>query len=304
MQTFFQRCDDLTPSFATELPPRHSFALTTYVFAVTLAAGTAAPAGQFGLTSDILGFSLSMSQNEAADFAHKTYPNAPFLMLPVGLVMAGVSVTATGGFVLETKPSQPNGQSFGVTGGDRLKVLFNPNKGSSDIFAISRYVNFGVSTMTMATLRNSLFDKYGKPTNTKEWGVARDVDFVWAGNSSYAQRACEPNTHSYYPYFYEDVWLNRPLVQSVDEMSRGFVNYLNGSATPRVALRVTCGQTLVISIRPSLGAADYAVEMRETLVDLTRGTSELKTFHDDFFGQVDQIKKHKESADAKAKPRL
>lgn len=68
--------------------------------------------------------------------------------------------------------------------------------------------------------------------------------------------------------------------------------------------RGACGTTLVVSIRPVVGANDYAFEMRETLVDLSKGTSELQQFHDAFFAEVNQIRKQKESTDLQNKPHL
>jgi len=283
---------------------RHLFAISVKAMMI---ATVPAYAGQFGPESDVVGLKLSMTQAQAKEFVTKSYPAAPLVMLPATIVSADFKLDTVTGFVFDMNSSQTNDPVLAQQGVDRAKILFNPAKGSSDIIAIVRTVNFGSNgAMTMAALRASLVEKYGRPVNSKEWGMTKsDVDYVWAsGPNPYNAKACDPDTHVYRPYFYEDVWANRALGESISETSRGLANYIS-IRSPKAAARATCGTVLVISIRASGGVrAEYAYEMRETLIDLTRGTAELNAFRDDFLNKVNQLKSDKFSKDSQNKPKL
>lgn len=281
-----------------------------FAISATLAVigGPSYAAGQFGADSDVAGLTLSMTQTQAKQFVAKNYPGAPVIMLPATLIMPGYKLDATAGFAFEAKASRSNAPLFAQQDVDRTKILFNPKAASSDIFAISRHVNFGPdNNLTITTLRDSLLEKYGRPIDMKEWGVLKsDVDFIWAGSaSSYNPRICAPDTHVYHPYFYEDIYLDRPLSRSVDETSRGLASFLSGHGNPKATMRGNCGVVLAVSVRRGLGArSDYVTEMRETLVDLTKGVAELTSFRNDFIARANQIKNEGIARDSLNKPKL
>lgn len=242
--------------------------------------------GQFGPESDILGFKLSMSQNQAKNYAKTNFKGRPFAILPVNIATNDYKKDSVAGFLLEVKSCHSSDPVLIQDGVERVQILFNPNNNSSDIFAIFRYINFGVnSRITIATLIDSLVEKYGQPTSVTNSGKQYSW-YTWAENlAQYNKNACTPNMGPFYPYFYEQLNANSTVSNSVDITRREFVNYVNGTPNPnKTALRGKCGEMLIINIRAGLGADSvYAYEMRESLIDFSKGVSELISFRDDFF---------------------
>ena len=281
-------------------------ALTANLAAIT----PALAAGQFRPDSDINGLNLLMSQGQARAAALRDKPTAPFLPLPVVISSSGYRKHVAAGFVVETRsPTSSDPMAFNL-GVDRTKVLFDPDEGADDIFAIQRHVNFGAGQqITMATLIASLIEKYGAPSYSSKSFDGGTLHLTWAAaGSGYDPGRCGydrfANAHT---YFYEDVWIDRPLVRSVDETSRGFVDVINAPVppSPRPLPPKSCGTVLNIVIQAAAGTGNqYAWEMTETLVDLTRGVAELDSFRDQFFSGANAADADRYSRDAANKPKL
>ena len=265
--------------------------------------GSASAGGAFSKTSDILGLSLQMTPSEAKDFIAKNFTNASVLSLPVTVVTPEYQHSFVAGIAFDIKAKQTNDSVLASQGVDRIKLLFNPNDGN-DIFAIQRSVNFGAnSSITMATLKAQLIEKYGSPAKVDERGQY-GVSLLWLANASANLRACT-NTGNYYPYFYEDIWADRPLDRTLDETSRGFIEYVNRVTKAKTESFKSCGSLLAISISNQVGNnSAYAYEMRETLIDLPRGASELFQYKTNFFAKVEENKKAKIMKDTQNKPQL
>ena len=118
--------------------------------------------------SDILGFKLSMTQKQAKDYAKTKFKGRPFLMVPVKVASSDYAKDSVLGFFLEVKSRHTDDPVLMRQGVEMVRVAFNPNN-SNDIYAVSRFVNFGEnSRVTTETLVNSLTAKYGKPVNVRK----------------------------------------------------------------------------------------------------------------------------------------
>ena len=225
-------------------------------------------------------------------------------MLPLTLVLPGYLKNAVGGLVFEPHSSHSNDQFMAKNGVERTKVLFNPNDGSDDIFAIYRYVNFDNSVnMTMTSLQDSLIEKYGQPSFTIPSFNKDYLTYIWASKGSgYDIKRCHLDRFGRDAYFYERVEYSRPLSNVIDETERRFIYLINytGPAYP-----TNCGTILFVFIQTKLGSDhQYAYEMRETLIDLTKGASEIAKFRTDVFSAIDEIKNKKLQKDKENKPSL
>jgi hypothetical protein len=258
-------------------------------------------AGQFTPESDLAGLTLMMNKTQVKEIIAKRYPAAPLQMLPLTLVMPGYLKNIVGGLVFEAHAGPSNNPRNGA---DRTKVLFDPNEGSDDVFAIYRYVNFDTNTnMTMASLHDSLVEKYGEPSlaitsfNKDYW------TYIWAAKGSgYDPKRCNLDKFGHDAYFYERVEYSGPLLNVVDETERRFVSVINykGPGYP-----TNCGTILFVFIQTRLGTNNqYAYEMKETLIDLTRGVSELAKLRSEVFAAIDQIATKKLQKDKENKPEL
>ena len=260
-----------------------------------------ASAEQLSADTSILDFKLAMTKDLVEKSAEQQFPESHLTKLPVIITLGTYKKEATAGIVFDALPN----------GTDRTKILYNPNQNSSDIFAISRDLNYGGSgTILVKTLHDSLLEKYGKPLKISESGGY--MVLIWASNPATYNASCAPEAAPYRPYFYEDVYAAnaldaRPIDSQRDETSRGFVNFLNrlDRHDPKLIARAKCGIILTITVRARVGASsEYAYEMRETLVDLTKGAAALEIFHSDLTAGADREKKTKILQDSESKPKL
>ncbi len=250
---------------------------------------------QFNPNSDINGFSLTMTQGQVLNYVKKEYSTDRFIMMPVEIVTNDYRVNTNLGLQIDIKPYQPN-----ELGRDRVKIFFNPNLASTDIFAIYRWVHFGVNNrITMATLFDSLVEKYGPPTNV-HWDIHHwDVDYIWSGNGATSDLSTFP--------CYVNSWTGNAslLKQDSEAIAHNFLSYVNHNQIDnRNATRRNRGLMLTVHISSQLGAHAYAYEMEETLIDLTKGMPELLSFSIDIFTKSNQIRNQKISHDMKNKPIL
>jgi hypothetical protein len=268
-----------------------------------------AAAGQFTRDSDVIGLNLAMPKNQVTDFIAKNFPNAPVEMLPVSVSMSGIQKSSNAGLVVEAHSSNSNDRFMMQNGVDRVKVLFDPNDNSPGVFAIYRYVNFeNGSRMTMASLKASLMDKYGSPSQTSESFLKDSISYIWtAPGGHYNPRACALDRFAHYSYFYELVYLDRPLETTVQETAHDFANVVDSLAPSnmRPVPPPDCGTILSVEIRAEVGTNNlYAYEMKEDLVDLARGVSDLTRFSSEFFAAAKQAQNAKLSQDSANKPKL
>lgn len=290
---------------------KRGMALAKVALAVTSVALplSSSAAAQFDGKSELVGLSLAMTQAQVSDFISKNYPSASVERLPVGLSNADHQQTALAGVVFDARPSQSNDVLSVKNGVDRIKVLFDPNDKSSDIFAVYRYINFENGTrMTMASVEASLVEKYGRPAFSSTGFLGQSVNYIWAApDGHFNVRTCNLDRFDHYSYFHELVYIDRPLAQAVSETARDFANVVTGHAQPnRRPLPPTgCGTILSVFLRAEVGNNNvYAYEMKEDLVDLTRGVEDMARFRDTFFAASSSAQSARISRDTANKPKL
>jgi hypothetical protein len=268
--------------------------------------------GQFGPTSEILGLALSMSQNQAKDYVNTTYKSSPFAMFPVKISSNGYEQKAVAGFVFELKGDAANGRR------DVTSVMFNPNKDSTDIFAISRYVEFfseattdpsgkpkvnGTLVLKQVVL-DSLIAKYGKPNKVVPEGHYEE--YIW-GSTAANNRACvlpASNRTSYLNEFFFD---NYDVDTLASNANQKFISAIN---SPSIKLYANCG--LVLRVNFGLSDASsfptrnppYIQTMSEALIDLSKGTLEFEKFSKDFFAAAAATKNSRLLQDSNTKPKF
>jgi hypothetical protein len=257
-------------------------------------------AGQFTTDSDLSGFTLTMSRAQIKETIANRYLTAPLVMLPLTLVMPGYLKNIEGGLVLEAHSGPSNNPRSGT---DRIKILFNPNDGSDDVFAIFRYVNFDTS-MTMAALQDSLVEKYGQPSVTSNSFLKDTTTHIWTvKGANYDSKKCAKERFlGFDAYLYERVELVGPLANAKDDTERVFVSVINknGSAYP-----ANCGTILSVFIQTKLGSNNqYAFEMKETLIDLSKAVAEIGKLRTEAFSAINQIANTKLQKDRQNKPSL
>lgn len=307
---------------------------------LTLLVGGAAFAanGRFGADSDIIGLTLNMSQDDAKQLVQQSYPGAPVIELPVVLTVDRFQKKALAGFVVDlaskadaaanqNKTDQqqkefdarktalgdsPLSRAVGSVGDfaqDRLKVLFDPNDGATDIFAVSRYTEYATGKQPVTkTMIDALTEKYGAPSRSS--GDNRTLlTYTWAG-PGVLERTKASQTHCYeeagFDFLYEGVgdagFYGIPqLVNATGQNFVGAVNLVHGK-NPNRNYSI-CGTVLQVRLKLTQGG-DYVGALSARLIDLNKAYAELGTFGDEFFRQATEAKRNQLDKDSAAKPKL
>jgi hypothetical protein len=269
--------------------------------ASTLLAGTAAFA-EIGSDTDIAGYSLAMTKAQARALSTSEGQKAITLDLPASIGMGGYPISTTVGFVKELRNDNPSAHIGDPNHVDRVKVLYNPVPNSTDIFAISRTVIYKPQDqMLHATVINALIEKYGRPFSVNGGAV-----YTWVSNAGgYNARVCSPDIQSHYPFFYEDIWDDRPLNSSIGETSQGLTNAFNPPIAQMIQNRSKCGIVLTVTIHDWVGANhEFVYSMSETLVDTGRGAADVAAFSNMLRSGSDTLHKQQLEQAQKNKPAL
>lgn len=258
------------------------------MLALLFVGGPAYGTGQFGPESDISGLTLSMGQDQIKKFVKTNYKGRPFALMPVKIATNDYRKDIILGLLLHVKPHQDDNSM------ERIRVFFNPDTKSKDIFAIYRYVDYGInSRVTMATLIDSLVEKYGQPTSVQ------GVNYTWStSGASYNQKT--------FPHFVNNWHGNGGSLQDeIDYITKNdFMGYFFNNVNPRTEFRGNSGLILNIQISPKLGAPAYVSNITETLIDLNKSVSELTSFKSDFYAKDSQAINERISHDMKNRPGL
>jgi hypothetical protein len=253
--------------------------------------------GQLGPESDILGFNLSMRQAQAKNYAQTHFKGRPLVTIPVKINTSDYRKDAVLGFLLEVKSGNSNSPVI-KEGIDLIKVVYNPNNNSNDIYAISRIVNYGYSKsrITKATVIDSLVTKYGQPSKIVNHG--HDAVLTWLANDDIRiSKTCMSDR----PPLHEAVYGDRSIQANADGTSDYFVGTLNAKINPGLIPRRNCGLMLIIIIRANV---EYAYQMEETLIDYSKGVSEWIDFRNDFNTNANESRNKRVTNDLKNKPQL
>lgn len=290
-------------------------ALITCILAAMFTYGLASADGQFGPESDILGFKLSMSQKQAKDYFTTHYKGSSFTMLPVELIDENYQAKSVAGFAFKDKKTN-----------DRIAVMFNPNKGTDDVFAISRHTRF-ISQITLDQNNNphvkgtlvlkqvvldSLIKKYGEPTRViRDPNNTRFEKYVWSIDQydAISNNVCETDSGKS-GYFSEPFTDDSDFKDIVQNVSQNFVNTINGYPANSIKLYEKCGVILSvvfwlrdISTTPS-SHPPYIETLSEDLIDLTKGAHEFGKFGNDFYNGSHAAKEGKLRQNSTNRPNL
>ena len=264
---------------------------------------TASPAfadGQFGPDSDILGFKLSMTQAEAKDYATKNYPNSQLVMLPVTLNESGYSTNTVAGFMLIDKEKLKTG----IT--EMAEVLFDPNKDSTDIIAISRTTNFanaaqyGASVLIQNSV-DSVKAKFGQPDLVQRTSTPNDFFFIWGLKKDMLKKLFFRNPYGGLWIITPGSYFGEDISQSSEELAPGaaqrdFVSALNRIGTKNATSIATLDPSGQVGIMLQIriwGTGDTVSVITEKLVDVTKGLDAFRAFNASINAGVDAVKKAK-----------
>jgi hypothetical protein len=265
--------------------------------------------GHFGPDSDVLGISLSMTQNQALNFMKKNHPNLPLAMLSVNAHTQDYRTEAVAGFVVNMTP---NGTTDWMSGDlasfdtERLKVLFDMNRAATNILSVSRSVRYNFkNTITITSLRQSLIDKYGKPTSVTQSGMGGETTYVWTRiPAAYNARTCPSNYH----YFSATVGYGESRSGALRANQDEFLSYISSDqAFIRVPFlsHQNCGTMLIVSASTGLGdRSDYVDIFSETLIDVSGGIAALEKFRNEFWTKANQLKNERLAKDSAGRPKL
>ncbi|MDR3489802.1 MAG: hypothetical protein P4M05_33550 [Bradyrhizobium sp.] len=295
--------------------------------------------GRFGASSDIMGLTLTMSQDEATKLIEANHPGAVITPLPYLLTVSGSKKQGMIGFVADLATKDDNAanqrtaeqqqkeldarkaagfgdsmlnRTVGAVGDvaqDRLKILFNPNDGASDIFGISRYTEYvkGKQPLTQTVIA-ALTEKYGTPSRTG--GDNRTlIIYTWTGVGA-AQRPKGSLAHCFdeagYDLVYEDTgeggFSGMPwFVHTTGERFVSVVNLIHAK-NPFQNFGF-CGTVLQFKLKLTQNG-DYVGGMGTRLLDLSKAYVELKTFGDDLSSQTSAAKQKQMDQDSGIRPKL
>lgn len=264
--------------------------------------------------TDILGFKLSMTQKQAKDYFTHNYKKKPTAMIQIDLKSPdNFKTKILAGFVADIKNNKNEL--------DRIAVLFNPNKNSNDIFAISRYTKFmsGYSItksgntvdgtlMLKTVLLDSLIKKYGEPMIKPDVFTKNEV-YIWALNQDSFYDSNNNSACNQYNYFYELPPESGDLKYAVSSISNNFVSSIN-LPLKLIKSHGHCGVILAVEIStaniwPEAGYDyRYVGSMYENLINVTKGTKEIEQFINVFSAGANMAEKEKHEQDSKNKPKL
>lgn len=252
---------------------------------------------KFVADSDLLGLSLLMTKSESKNFIKSKYPHKPLIELPVTLASDidskrnKYNEKSIVGFIVDIKKSNQSDDGF-----EQLEVMSNPDKNSNDIFAVTRKLHYGInkSQLTIKVLMDSLKEKYGDPTDYQDFGGY--IKTIWAvDNNKYNRNRC--NVNNINGIFYE--WPEQYSYENSTE--HRFLTYINNTQPRSYS---GCGMMLIVTINKVFIAHEYVQDITESLVDLTKGVSELSVYRNNFFKKVNELRNKNISTDMKNKPEL
>jgi hypothetical protein len=267
---------------------RYLFALS--IQAILVAGGGAAYAGgPVNNDSDILGIKLSMTRDQARKVIAAAFPGPSVEELPVELGTDMFKKSAVAGFI-----AQASGGDFGR---ESVSVLFNPNDNATDIFAVSRFKEFPKSSVPVASvLVASLTEKYGQPARAADHGAEQLLAWAAPGVLERTDRSPGKCDRTSGDFYYE--FADRNYVGGA------FVSMMNLIASKNPGMDYSkCGTILQIQYRLASDKA-HVEWMKERLIDLTRSTSEMAQFSNDFWSKADAAQQAKISKDTQNKPKL
>jgi hypothetical protein len=267
---------------------RSLFALS--IQAILVAGGGAAYAGgPVNNDSDILGIKLSMTRDQARNVIAAAFPGPSVEELPVELGTDMFKKSAVAGFI-----AQASGGDFGR---ESVSVLFNPNDNATDIFAVSRFKEFPKSSVPVASaLVASLIEKYGQPARAADHGAEQLLAWAAPGVLERTDRSPGKCDRTSGDFYYE--FADRNYVGGA------FVSMMNLIASKNPGMDYSkCGTILQIQYRLASDKA-HVEWMKERLIDLTKSTSEMAQFSNDFWSKADAAQQAKISKDTQNKPKL
>jgi hypothetical protein len=256
---------------------------------VILTCGPSLAAGPVNNDSDILGIKLSMTRDQAKKVIAAAFPGPSVEELPVELGTDTFKKSAAAGFI-----AQASGGDFGR---EIVSVLFNPNDNATDIFAVSRFKEFPKSSVPVASvLVASLIEKYGQPARVKDNGFQQLLAWAAPGVFERTDRSPGKCDRTSGDFYYE--FADRNYVGGA------FVSMMNLIASKNPGMDYSkCGTILQIEYRLASDKA-HVEWMKERLIDLTKSTSEMAQFSNDFWSKADAAKQAKISKDTQNKPKL
>jgi len=324
-----KRCNKNTSNFlnAHKFPFMPAFVRKLFV-PVTLLFAIVSPlevaSGQISRDSDILGFKLSMTQDQAKDYATHTYPNGNLTRFPVSLTIGGYAVETTAGFAVDCKTPTLNYLC------DVTNVAFNPTPNSTEIYAISRATRFsdyslrdqtqGIpgrgTPITEENLISSLIAKYGKPDISDS---ARHL-YAWGTNKNMLRKLAL-NRNFWSESFLGEPTVAAPLSAGANITPDTFrnmaihlgqtVDWLLGNGSPFDFLNRVgnpseldkCG--IILRVELYINYVNHTVgEMQEYLIDLGDGAIQVKQFAKSVAAGTAALKQKQMDDASKNKPSL
>ncbi|MEJ0051705.1 MAG: hypothetical protein WDN02_10975 [Methylovirgula sp.] len=288
----------------------------------------------FGPDSDILGIRLSMSRDEARKLIAQNYPGAPISDFNGALRSGDFQKVVPIAFIadltskaVQSANQQKNAQlqaderaraavglggpvigQPGDFGADRIKVLFDPNDGTTDIIGVSRYTAYppGHQPVT-ATLLAALKAKYGEP-------VRSEGNFPYEMNYTWMQPDAWKRTKNLFPGCFHDggvqtlwddaygagVYTERGEEEFTND---GFLQGVNFTSSGNLNYFARCGVVLQVNLR-FVKQGDYVGEMRASLLNLSQAHTELKAYGAAFWKAADEARAKQLNTDAANKPKL
>jgi hypothetical protein len=268
--------------------------------------------------SDILGLNLTMSQDQAKDYVSTSYKGSPIKAIVAQLQAADYSQDVVAGFVFD---ATLDGTGKGNT--DRVAVIFNPSKGASDIFAISRHVQY-VSQVTIddsqryhadgtlilkQVLLDSLVKKYGPPIKTDP-GFLPGTQYIWASGARAVGRSnCVIGSGNRSSYYFEPFYSDGSADSAADAAGSQFVTSLNNLQSSATGGYGKCGVILRVNLDllrmdNNQDSAEYVKAMSEEIIDLSKGDTEMRAFAKAFFSAASKATSVRVGQDAKNAPKL
>ncbi|HEY1723306.1 MAG TPA: hypothetical protein VGG27_18835 [Magnetospirillaceae bacterium] len=241
--------------------------------------------------ADIVGFKLSMTQDQIRQYiATHMRRSLPFdIDIDFGQSgydqknKLGVAFEITDAPSAET-PKPPY---------DYVAIAYNPNGDQHDIFSIMRTVHYDPSmNMTLNSIVSSLREKYGQEDSSLQ-GVN---NFFWGADTG-PRGECHRSAVAY-----EDGLLRRQYA-APQNLFLTFMGSMKGGPTkPQWASKPShCGTVLFAQI---ISVNGYVNDFTIKLINIGRMESELIRFYADYAAHADKAASDKMNTDSKTKPKL
>ena len=264
----------------------------------------------YSAASDIAGFNLKMTKQEARAEAQKQAPKQPFAIdttLTTDLIKQHVEI----GFGLDKRAAGVAERLPDGTGIDIIRVLFDPNSDSNRVIGITRHVKYGFhSTLTNQAMSDALIAKYGKPDMTYLWHDGDSgFEYLWTDSKgTFDKNKCVRESYGLNGNYIYEINKGDELGdhnQIADYYSNLFVSFINGlknqfSVVPLRNLH-GCGVVMVASVSSHDG---YVDNLHHKIIDTGAAVDGSFRFYNDFFHHDQNSRGQKYQSDTNNKPNL